>query len=181
MDSWVLRKPQQQELCADFSLVLEEQRCMMKPGVLIIICFFIVILRAGLMLSRLASNSCSSCFYLSSPGTTWLVKLLFPGSLKLWLCKPWESIHSLGQREKVRIPDNDCVSGQVEQRTMAGGLWKERPESEKAIETGKQNRKLAIQSHSGVQWKDGSRLNVCRVNTFVLLHVCVRVFNTYQC
>ena len=62
---------------------------------------------------------------------------------------------------------------------MAGGLRKERPESEKAIETGKQNRKLAIQSHSGVQWKDGSRLNVFRVNTFVLLHVCV--FNTYQC
>lgn len=31
MDSRVLRKPQQLELCADFSLVLEEQRCMMKP------------------------------------------------------------------------------------------------------------------------------------------------------
>lgn len=56
------------------------------------------------------------------------------------------------------IPDNGCISGWTEQRTMAEGLRKDRPESKNTVETEKQDRKPAIQGHSKALWQDGSVL-----------------------
>lgn len=165
----------------EFSAVPEEPSSEVHdetPGFLLIICFFIVVLRLGLILSRLASNSFSSFLYLSSPGTTWLIKVFLLGSLKLWLCKPWESTHSLGQRRKVESQTMAASQDEQSRRQWQKDLGK----IDQRVKTQWKQRNKTGSLLSRATQKPCGRMGVHWANTSVhCLCVWGGVVSAYQC